>query len=76
MSAPACGTKRNGSVRKATALGAPTPRRKEDSMDQTKRGEGAEGATPNRERQQQQDIHRDSRKNLHEAEGDKKRDRQ
>ena len=54
----------------------PTPRRKEDSMDQTKRGGGAEGATPNRKRQQLQDVHRDSRNDLHEVEGDRKRDGQ
>ena len=76
MSAPARDNKRSGSVRKATAMGAPTPRRKEDSMGQTKRGGGAEGATPNRKCQQQQDVHRDSRNDLHEAEGDRKRDGQ
>ena len=54
----------------------PTPGRKKDSMGQTKRVRGAEGATPNCKRQQQQDVHRDSRNNLHEAEGDRKRDRQ
>ena len=54
----------------------PHPRRKEDSMGQTKRGGGAEGATPNRKRQQQQDVHRDSRNDLHEVEGDRKRDGQ
>ena len=50
--------------------------RKEDSMGQTKRGGGAEGATPNRKRQQQQDVRRDSRNDLHEAEGDRKHDGQ
>ena len=54
----------------------PMPRRKEDSMGQTKRGGGAEGATPNRKHQQQQDVHRDSRNDLHEVEGDRKRDGQ
>ena len=76
MSAPARGSKRSGSGRKAMALGAPHARKKEDSMGQTKRGRGAEGATPNCKRQQQQDVHRDSRNNLHEAEGDRKRDGQ
>ena len=50
------------------------PRRKEDSMDRTKGGGGADGATPNCKRQQQQDVHRDSKNNLHEVEGDKKHD--
>ena len=54
----------------------PTPGRKEDSMGQAKRGGGGEGATPNRKRQQQHDVHRDSRNNLHKAEGDRKRDGQ
>ena len=54
----------------------PTSRRKEDSMGQTKRGGGAEGATPNRKCQQQQDVHRDSRNDLHEVEGDRKLDGQ
>ena len=54
----------------------PMPGRKEDSMGQTKRGGGAEGATPNRKRQQQQDVHKDNKNNLHEVEGDRKRDGQ
>ena len=52
MSAPTRGSKQSGSIRKATVLGHPTPGRKEDSMGKKKRGGGAEGATPNRKRQQ------------------------
>ena len=76
MSAPARDSKRSSSIRKATALVHPTPRRKEDPMGQTERGGGAEGATPNRKRQQQQDVHRDSKNDLHKAEGDRKHDGQ
>ena len=76
MSAPTHGSERSGSVRKATALGAPYARKKRRLNGQMKRGGGAEGATPNRKHQQQQDVHRDSRNNLHEAEGDKKHDGQ
>ena len=45
-------------------------------MSQKKRGGGTEGATPNRKRQQQQGVHRDSRNDLHEVEGDRKHDGQ
>ena len=54
----------------------PTPGRKEDSMGQTKRGGGGEGATANCKHQQQQDVHKDSKNNLHEVEGDRKCDGQ
>ena len=52
------------------------PRRNEDSMGQMKGGGGEEGVTPNRKRQREQDVHRDTKNYLHEAEGDRKHDGQ
>ena len=51
-------------------------RRREDSTRRMQGGEGAEGARPNRNHQQQNDVYRDSRNSLYEAEGDMKHDGQ
>ena len=69
MSAPARGSKRSGSVRKAMVLGAPHTRKKRRLNGPDEKRARAKGATPNCKRQQQQDVHKDSRNNLHEAEG-------
>ena len=76
MSAPARGSKGSGSIRKAMALGAPHAKKKRRLNGPDEKRGRAEGATPNRKHQQQQDIHRDSRNNLHVAEGDRKCDGQ
>ena len=45
-------------------------------MGQMKGGGGVEGATPDCKHQQEQNVYRDSKKNLHKAEGDRKHDGQ
>ena len=51
-------------------------RRREDSMRQKTGGGGVEGARPNRNRQQQQDVYINSKTSLYEVEGDMKHDGQ
>ena len=53
MLAPAHDSKQSGSVRKATALGAPHAKKKKKTQwARRKEGEGRRGGTPNRKRQQ------------------------
>ena len=76
MSAPTRGSKRSDAARKARAQAAPIAKKKRRLNAPDDRGGGAERARPNRNRQQYQNDHRDSRNRRHEAEGSMKRDRQ
>ena len=73
MSAPTRGRKRSSNIMKASALAVPhSKKRIRLNGPDERRGR----ATPNRNCEQEQGVHRDSRKNLHKAEGDRKHDGQ
>ena len=76
MSAFVHDSKRSGSVRKATALGAPhTKKKRRLNGPDEKRGRGGGGDTQSQVPAAAR-CSQDSKNDLHEAEGDRKRDRQ
>ena len=76
MSAPTRGSKRSDATRKARAQAAPFAKKKRRLNAPGDRVGGAERARPNRNRQQYQNDHRDSKNRHHKVEGSMKRDRQ